>query len=108
MVTVVEAASLLQMEASTVAAWIDAVRCIGLLGPSRTIRVPRWQFEPSVRPSIGSIAECLGTRDGLQMVDFRETAAPALNGWTPRVVLERGTPLARLGRGDGRIASSDP
>ena len=96
MVTVQEAASLLQVEASTVAAWINAGRCIGILGPGRTMRLPRWQFEPSVWPSIHPIAECLGARDGWQVLDFLETAAPALNGLTPRVALEQGTPLARI------------
>jgi len=96
MVAVDEAASLLGVDASTVAAWIDAGRCIGMLGPDRAMRVARWQFEPSVWPSILPIAEGLGTSDGWQVLDFLETAAPALDGWTPRVALEQGTPLPRV------------
>lgn len=95
-VTVAEAASRLQVKAATVAAGIRGGRCIGILGPGRTMRVPRWQFEPSVWPSIKPIAECLGAKDGWQVLDFLETAAPALNGWTPRVALEQGTPVARV------------
>jgi hypothetical protein len=68
------------VEASTIAAWIEAGRCIGLRGLGGTIRLPRLQFEPSVWPSIGPIAEGLGTTDGWHVLDFLETAAPALNG----------------------------
>jgi hypothetical protein len=60
------------------------------------MRLPRWQFEPSVWPSILPIAKGLGTKDSWQVLDFLETSAPALDGWTPRVALEQGTPLPRV------------
>jgi hypothetical protein len=96
MITVDEAASNLKVNASTIAAWISGGSCIGVAGPDGEIRVPRWQFEPLAWPPIQPIAECLGTKDAWQMLDFLETPAPALNGLTPRVALEQGTPLARV------------
>ena len=96
MITVDEAASFMKVDVSTIAAWISGGRCIGVIGPDREMRVPRWQFEPSAWPSIQPIAECLGSKDAWQVLDFLETPAPALNGLTPRVALEQGTPLARV------------
>ncbi|CAN7768606.1 helix-turn-helix domain-containing protein [Variovorax sp. LjRoot84] len=96
MITVDEAASLMKVDASTIANWISGGRCIGVVGPDREMRVPRWQLEPSAWASIQPIAECLGSKDAWQVLDFLETPAPALDGLTPRVALEQGAPLARV------------
>lgn len=94
MITVVEAASLMGVDALTVAAWISGGRCIGLAGPDGAKKVPRWQFETGVWSSIERISQSLGTQDPWQVLNFLETSAPALGGLTPRVALERGTSIA--------------
>lgn len=89
-----EVASLMGVDESTVEAWVRSGRCIGV--GDRTKAFPRWQFDPSVWPSIQRIGESLGTRDGWRVLRFLETSASALNGLTPRVALERGIPLSRV------------
>ncbi|MDM0065290.1 hypothetical protein [Variovorax sp. J31P207] len=96
MITVTEAASLLNVDASTIVTWISGGRCIGLASPDGTLRMPRWQFEPSAWSAIQRIARSLGTQDPWQILDFLETLAPALEGLTPRVALERGTAIERV------------
>jgi hypothetical protein len=82
------------VDESTVVAWVRSGRCIGVT--DRTLALPRWQFDPSVWPAIQRIGERLGTKDGGQVLSFLETPAPALNGLTPRVALERGIPISRV------------
>ncbi|WP_431273270.1 hypothetical protein ACQ858_13685 [Variovorax ureilyticus] len=96
MITVVEAASLMGVDALTMAAWTSGGRCIGIAGPDAAMKVPRWQFETFVWSSIERISQSLGTRDPWQILDFLETSAPALGGLTPRVALERGTGIERV------------
>lgn len=96
MITVTEAVSLLDVDASTIATWINGGRCIGLAGPDGTLRIPRWQFEQSAWSAIQPIARSLGTQDPWQILGFLETPAPALEGLTPRIALERGTPIERV------------
>lgn len=47
MITYTEAASLLSVDGSTIATWINGGRCIGLAGPDGTLRIPHRRFEPS-------------------------------------------------------------
>lgn len=96
MITVTEAASLLNVDASTIATWINGGRCIGLAGPDGTLRVPRWQFESHVWSAIQLIGRSLGTQEPWLILVFLETPASALEGLTPRVALERGTAIGRI------------
>jgi hypothetical protein len=96
MITIEAAASLAGVDSANIAAWIHSGCCIGIAGPSRKLKLPRWQFEPSVWTSIQRIRECLGATDGWQMLNFLETPTPALKGLTPRVALEQGIPIARV------------
>lgn len=89
-----EVASLMAVDESTVDAWVRSGRCIGVT--DRTMVFPRWQFDPSIWPLIQRIGESLGTKDGLRVLGFLETSAPALDGLTPRVALERGIPMSRV------------
>lgn len=94
MIAVGEVASLMGVDEATVGAWVRSGRCIGVA--DRAMAFPRWQFGPSVWPSIQRISESLGTKDGWQVLNFLETPAPALDGLTPRVALERGIPVSRV------------
>ena len=96
MITVTEAASLLNVDASTIATWISGGRCIGLAGPDGTLRIPRWQFEPAVWSAIQLIGGSLGTQEPWLILVFLETPTPALEGLTPRVALERGVAIERV------------
>lgn len=96
MITVTEAALLLNGDASMIATWISGGRCIGLAGPDGTLRIPRWQFEPSVWSAIQLIGRALGTQEPWLILVFLETPAPALEGLTPRVALERGAAIERV------------
>lgn len=88
MSTPAEAASLMKVCGSTVG-WISGGQCVGLAGPDET-RFPRCQREPSVRSIIPLIGRSLRTQDSWQILDLLETPAPALEGLTPRMALERG------------------
>ena len=96
MIAVTEAASLLNVDASTIAKWISGGRCVGLPGSDGTLRIPRWQFEPSVWSAIQLIGRALGTQEPWLILVFLETPAPALEGLTPRVALERGAAIERV------------
>jgi hypothetical protein len=96
MLTVAEAASLLNVDALTIVTWISGARCIGLAGPDETLRIPRWQFELSVWSAIQLIGRALGTQEPWPILAFLETPTPALEGLTPRVALERGTAIERV------------
>ncbi|MDM0065383.1 hypothetical protein [Variovorax sp. J31P207] len=94
MITLGEAASLMAVDRSTVTAWVRTGRCIGI--PGRTMALPRWQFDPAVWPAIQLVVNGLGTTDGWRVLIFMETAAPTLNGLTPRIALEQGVPISRI------------
>ena len=94
MISLGEAASLMEVDESMVTAWVRTGRCIGI--PGRAIVLPRWQFDPSVWPAIQVVGNGLGTTDGWQVLCFMETPASALNGLTPRVALEQGVPISRV------------
>ncbi|MDM0021729.1 hypothetical protein [Variovorax saccharolyticus] len=96
MISVSEAASLLNVDASTIATWISGGRCIGIAGPDGTLRIPRWQFEPSAWSAIQLVGRALGTQEPWLILVFLETPAAALDGLTPRVALERGTAIERV------------
>ena len=74
----------------TINDWINAGRCIGLTRPTRGLRLPRWQFEPSIWPHIAKISKALGTKEGWALLAFFETPSAALDGLSPRQMLEQG------------------
>ena len=96
MITVAEAASLLNVDGPTIATWISGGRCIGIAGPDGTLKIPRWQFEPFVWSATQLIGRALGTQEPWLILVFLETPTPALEGLTPRVALERGTAIERV------------
>lgn len=96
MITTDDAAGLVGTSIVTINAWIEAGRCIGVSNFRRGFKLPCWQFEPEVWPVLQPLAECLGTRDGWQLLSFLETPSMALNGTTPRIALEQGMPCRRI------------
>jgi len=96
MISVSEAALLVNVDGSTIATWISGGRCIGIAGPDGTLKIPRWQFEPFVWSATQLIGRALGTQEPWLILVFLETPTPALEGLTPRVALERGTAIERV------------
>lgn len=96
MITADEAAKRTGTSHVTINAWIKAGRCIGVSNLRRGFKLPSWQFEPEILPLLQSLAECLDTHDGWQLLSFLETPLIALNGTTPRIALEQGTPGSRI------------
>ena len=96
MITTDDAAKLAGTSRVTINAWIKAGRCIGVSNLRRGFKLPRWQFEPEIWPLLHPLAECLGTRDGWQLLSFLETPSIAFNGTTPRIALEQGMPGSRI------------
>jgi hypothetical protein len=96
MITTEEAATLAGTTRVTINAWIKSGRCIGVSHLRRGFKLPRWQFEPTIWPSLQPVAKQLGTPDGWQLLAFLESPATALDGQTPRAALEQGAPLDRI------------
>lgn len=96
MITTDEAAKLVGISRETINAWIKAGRCIGVSNLRRGFKLPSWQFEPEIWQLLQSLAQCLGTHDGWQLLSFLETPSMALDGATPRVALEQGVPRSRV------------
>ena len=96
MITTDEAAALAGTTRVTINAWIKSGRCIGVANLRRGFKLPRWQFEPAVWSALQPVAKQLGTPDGWQLLAFLESPATALDGQTPRAVLEQGAPLERI------------
>lgn len=94
MISLGEAASLMEVDESIVTAWVRIGRCIGI--PGRTMLLPRWQFDLAIWPAVQVVGKGLGTTDGWQVLYFMETPAPALQGLTPRTALEQGVPIGRV------------
>ena len=96
MISFSEAASLLNVDGSTIDTWITGGRCIGIAGPDGTLRIPCWQFEPFVWPAIQLIGRSLRPQASWRILGFLETPTSALEGLTPRVALEKGTSIDRI------------
>lgn len=77
-------ASVDQLEAS-----IRRGRCIGLLDAQKVLRLPRWQFDPAIWPLLQDLASSLGTKDSWALLSFLETPQEALDGLSPRSLLEQ-------------------
>lgn len=95
MLSLREASSLMSADESTIIGWVRCGRCIAL-EVDRTMKLPRWQFDPFVWPEIQRIGQALGTIDGWQVLTFLETSNPALDGRSPRVALEQSIPISRI------------
>lgn len=90
MVTTDEAAALAGASRVTVNAWIAKGRAIGLTQTKRGFRLPRWQFDQPLWELIPALASALGTSEGWALLAFLETPHGALDGKTPRQVIEQG------------------
>jgi hypothetical protein len=100
--TIQEAATELPVDASELAIWAAAGRCIGVVGPAGEMKFPQWQFEPSIWFQIEAISEQLGTSDGWGVLSFLEVPSEALDGLTPRGVGTRPILPSFGGRGRRR------
>ena len=90
MVTTDEAAVLAGASRVTVNAWIDKGRAIGLTQTKRGFRLPKWQFDQPLWELIPALSAALGTKEGWALLAFLETPHGALDGKTPRQVIEQG------------------
>lgn len=96
MLTVDQAATLLDIEPLRIQRWSRCSQCIGVMDAKGALRLPKWQFEPEVWLFIEDLLEGLGTTDGWQLLSFLESPAESLAGLTPRTALERGLPTGRV------------
>lgn len=92
MLKVADAANAVGATAREIRQWVSDGRCVGVSTASKTMRLPRWQFDLDVWPWIQGIASALGTTDGWSVLRFLESPSGALNGRTPRQALEQGEP----------------
>lgn len=90
MLTTEEAAELVGSTRVTINAWIAKGRAIGLTQTRRGFRLPKWQFEPQMWEVVPHLSKALDTVEGWAMLTFLETPMGALQGQTPRQVIERG------------------
>ncbi|MEJ8816194.1 hypothetical protein WKW77_34455 [Variovorax ureilyticus] len=96
MMTLAEAAAELDIEASAIAKALAEGRCIGIVDSAGDLRLPIWQFEPTVWFEIELIGEQLGSVDGWTLLQFLEVPSASLEGISPRMALERGVPRERV------------
>ena len=96
MITTDEAATLSGTTRVTMNAWIKRGRCMGVSHLRRGYKLPRWQFEPFIFPVLAPMAAALGSTDGWQLLVFLESPHQALDGQSPRIALEQGTPAQRV------------
>ena len=85
-----EAAQLVQTTRVTINAWIAKGRAIGLTQTKRGLRMPRWQFEPSMWDALPRLSVALSTAEGWALLSFLESPHGALNGIAPRQAIEQG------------------
>ena len=92
MLSTEESAALLGMTRVGIVDRIKRGAAIGLVGPKRGYKLPKWQFEPLMSQALPSIIEALGgrTTDGWEVYAFLETPHGALSGATPRRAIEQG------------------
>lgn len=96
MITIDAAALLSGTSRVTINAWIKSCRCIGVAHMRSGIKIPKWQFEPSVFPELQAVSEALGAKDWWPVLSFLETPQLALAGLAPRIALERGMTRLRI------------
>ena len=88
MISIDDASKLTGTNRATINAWIKRGGAIGIENLRQGFKLPQWQFGPLIFPLIESLAKCLRTNDGWQLLDFLETSSPSLNGLTPRAAIE--------------------
>lgn len=96
MITTDEAALLSCTSRATINALIKSGRCIGVAYLRSGIKIPKWQFEPSVFPVLQAVSEALGVTEWWPVLSFLETPHVALAGLTPRIALEQGMTRSRV------------
>lgn len=96
MLSINQAASLLNVEPSAVLSWSRRRQCIAIADSEGALRLPNWQFQPEVWLVIEDVLEALGTTDAWQLLNFLESPADSLAGLTPRTALERGSNVGRV------------
>ena len=90
MLTTDQSAELVGMTRVGIVDRIKRGAAIGLIGPKRGFKLPKWQFEPQMWQVLPRIIAALGTVEGWAIYSFLETAHGALNGQTPRRAVEQG------------------
>jgi hypothetical protein len=90
MLTTGQGADLVGMTRAGIVDRIKRGAALGLVGPKRGYKLPRWQFEPLVWQALPRVSEALGSTEGWEMFSFLETPHGALAGATPRRALEQG------------------
>jgi excisionase family DNA binding protein len=90
MISIDEAARLVQTTRETINAWIAKGRVLALTQTKRRFRMPRWQFEPSMWIALPRLASALGTIEGWALLSFLESPHGDLDGIAPRQAIERG------------------
>ena len=63
---------------------------LGLTQIKRGLRMPRWQFEPSMWDALPRLSAALGTTEGWALLSFLESQHGALDGRSPRQAIEQG------------------
>ena len=97
MLTTDQGADLMGMTRAEIVDRIKRGAALGLVGPKRGYKLPRWQFEPLVWQSLARVSEALGSTEGWEVFSFLETPHGALAGATPRRALEQGRVEEALG-----------
>lgn len=96
MLTIKQAATLLDVDPSAILSWSRSRQCIAIGDNDGALRLPRWQFQPEIWLVIEDLLQGLGTTDSWQLLIFLESPAGCLAGLTPRAALERGLPAGRV------------
>ncbi|MDM0081697.1 hypothetical protein QTI17_13955 [Variovorax sp. J31P179] len=96
MLTVDQAAKLLDVNPLDVLSWSRRSQCIGVVDAKGVLRLPKWQFQPEIWLVLEDLLEALGTTDSWQLLSFLESPAESLAGLTPRTALERGLLTGRV------------
>ena len=99
MLTTDQSAELVGMTRVGIVDRIKRGAAIGLVGPKRGYKLPKWQFEPVMWQALPSIMEALGgtSVEGWEAYAFLETPHGALGGATPRRAIEQGRIAEVLG-----------
>ena len=90
MISPAEAARLIGTPRATIDAWINTGRALFLTRTKRSLRLPKWQFEPLLWEALPKVMAALGTRDGSAVLAFLESPLGSLGGRNPRHAIEQG------------------
>lgn len=90
MMSIRDACELAGLSDETIRAWAARGCCIAIAAHPGDLCLPRWQFQPRVLKALPRVAAALGRRDGAALLAYLETPAAALDGATPRRLIEQG------------------